>query len=101
MTGKLSYSQRGGMMAEVGGMLDPDIFTGDAARPGVATWGAANYEFALLSAGVEISGNGYSRASRPIGSAHTARWDRSGSLCTVTTGSPHNLPAGTSIILKT
>ncbi len=98
MTGELSYALRSAGIFYMAGMDVPPVFTGDAGIPGVAYVAEPNYEVALLSAGIELSGNGYARASLPIGTVHTASWARSGTLCTVTTAEPHNLAAGTTPI---
>jgi hypothetical protein len=48
--------------------------------------GAGRYwEFSLLMAGVELSGNGYARAYANTGKAESATWTRSGAVITATT----------------
>ena len=83
MTGELSYDLRAAMTETAAGLTPAESLP--------------NYEVALLSAGVEIGGNGYARATVAVGTSYVATWARSGTTATITTTHNHYLTTGDNI----
>jgi len=89
MQSEIGYALRVAMMGAVAGDLD------------AAYTYPASYQVALLSGGVEISGNGYARHVVCTGIRMLASWTRSAAVITVTVAEAHGLSVGDEVTVDT